>query len=107
MGWATPAPERYWDMQPNNATVVKPMAFDVYNPLAWTVGNSIETTQNLVGSQPSPRYTIEYLGTDALSPVNEIDLSAGRYVFRITAIGTGVDQITTHVAQSTFRIPLF
>ncbi len=98
--------ELYWDKQPNNATVVSPLGFDVYDETAWTIGTSIATGQVLVGTQPSPRYIIEYMGKDGIAPVNEDEQDSRRHAFRITSIGTGTNQITTHIGQSTFRMPL-
>ena len=99
--------ELYWDIQPDNDIVEKPVNFDIYNPGLWTNGNSAQTTQTLYGSQPSPRYIIEFMGRDSQPEVNEEDSSAGRFAFRITSMGTGTDQTTTQVLQSTFRMPLF
>ncbi len=105
----TPTSEIYTQRKPDNATAVNaiPATFNQYNLNAWTAGNSISTSQPLASGQPNPKYIIEYMGKDGEPPINNEDPDTRKHLFRITSIGIGTDTVTTHVSQSTFRMPLF
>lgn len=98
--------ELYWERQPNPGLASKPVAFDIYNPNAWLIGNSIQTTQVLQSGQPNPRYIIEYMGRIGEAPLDVLVPDDRRFAFRVTALGEGTDGITSYVTRSTFRIPL-
>ena len=96
--------ELYWQRHPNAKTALKPVGFVTSDLSNWSVGNSIQVTQQLASGQPKPRYIIEYMGLDGEAPLNPAGpKDFRRRTFRITAIGTGTDQTTSYVAQSTFR----
>ena len=100
------AAELYWERGPTAALTTNSVAFDIYNPNAWAIGNSIQTTQALQTNQPNPRYIIEYMGRTGEAPLDPYIPDDRRYAFRVTAIGEGTDNITNYVTRSTFRIPL-
>ena len=101
--------ELYWDRKPGSASAVQPMTFDIYDTNAWTNGSSISTTLSLNGISTSPRYIIEYLGRAGATkaPVNEDENDARSRVFRIVSVGTGPDNATKNLVQSTFMMPLY
>jgi type IV pilus assembly protein PilX len=100
--------ELYWLRRPSPGDALKPLTIlNIYDSNQWAVGNSIQIAQALVPNQPRPRYIIEYMGQDGEPPLDPSEPDVRRYAFRVTAIGMGTDQVTSHVAQSTFRMPLF
>jgi type IV pilus assembly protein PilX len=102
----TPA-ELYWVRQPRAGDTLRDVPIDIYDGDAWGAGNSQQpaTTVHTTGQNP-PRYLIEYMGRIGEPPLDYADPDNRKYAFRVTAIGWGTNNITTYIAQSTFRTPL-
>ncbi|VAW80013.1 hypothetical protein MNBD_GAMMA15-750 [hydrothermal vent metagenome] len=105
--------ELYWSRRPTPASSLRPSTIaNVLDRYSWAVGNSAIPPSTLVnGTEDPPRYIIEYVGRfagdlsqDKIDPTANND--SREYAFRITAIGWGMDNTTTYVAQSTLRMQL-
>lgn len=99
--------ELYWERKPTPGSPLRSIPFEIYDSSAWVAGNSIPPTQSLTtGSERDPRYVVEYMGRVGEPPLDYSSPDSRKYAFRITAIGWGVDDTTSYLAQSTFRMRL-
>ncbi len=105
--------ELYWSRRPTPASDLKPSTItNVLDSNSWAPGNSAIPPSTLItGTENPPRYIIEYVGRFAADPSQDkIDPTATtdsrEYAFLITAIGWGMDNTTSYVAQSTLRMNL-
>lgn len=87
------------------------IVIDVEDDTAWNNGNSVETSAVSLGLSQSPRYLIEFLGTDipgendaATEIYDSPDEKKPRY-FRVIAIGWGKDENVFSVLESTYMSP--
>ena len=99
--------ELYWSRRPKSASPYRPATLNVLDGAAWGAGNSEIPASTLTsGTESPPRYMIEYVGRIGRPPL-DITLPDNReYAFRITAIGWGMDDVTSYVVQSSVRMQL-
>lgn len=99
--------ELYWARRPTPASPLRPAMLDVLDSAAWVPGNSAVPASTLTsGAESPPRYLIEYVGRLGEAPLDRTLPDNREYAFRITAVGWGMDDITSYVVQSSLRMQL-